>query len=110
MPIIVMQNSNPKTRCVSAIQMPPQNIQIILKTVVRQPPVMPGGRFSIFKPKGASDATPILKHCNPNGIPIIVIHSSNPLITYSKKIMKPPKIIQRRFPIKFLLNYLVVVF
>lgn len=37
-PIIVIQNSGPKPKCVRAIQIPPKNIQTTLKIRVIHPP------------------------------------------------------------------------
>ena len=48
--------------------------------------------LTICLPKGHNAKQPILKHCNPAGIPIIVIHKINPGMHQSKQTKKPPKI------------------
>lgn len=101
MPIIVIQSKTPKTRCVKAIHMPPQKIHSIFIHVLKQPaPLFPS---LICRPKGIKVAMPILMHWSPNGIPIIVQHSSMPPIMYPRKTIKPPKINHIRFPSRFMI-------
>lgn len=45
-------------------------------------------------PKGISDSLANLKHCFPNGIPIIMIHHNIPAMTKPMHKSIPPKIIQ----------------
>lgn len=52
---------------------------------------------TILAPNGINANFACLKHCNPNGIPIIVMQRSTPLSAANPAIGKPPKIIQRIF-------------
>ena len=47
---------------------------------------------NFFTPKGARDNFAILKNCNPNGIPTIVIHQMQPNKRFSNAIGIPKKI------------------
>lgn len=55
-----------------------------------------------FLPKGHSTKPAILKHCSPNGIPIIVKHITSPPTKYPIAESNPPKISQMRLPKKFI--------
>ena len=77
MPIIVMKRISPKTICVMAIHIPPHKIQIIFNKRYRQPEEDEES-LTTSLPKGQSVSAPNLKHCNPNGIPIIVKHNISP--------------------------------
>ena len=48
-------------------------------------------------PKGASDRPAILKCCLPNGMPIIVMHSSNPKMIWQPHAHRPPNISHSMF-------------
>ena len=48
--------------------------------------------YTIFAPKGARDSFAILKNCNPNGIPTMVMHHIHPKIRFSIAIGIPKKI------------------
>lgn len=105
---MVIANKIPKIKCVSAIQIPPRKIQIILKIVDKQP-VCPGtSRTS--RPNGIKVKIPILKHWIPKGMPIMVQQRTNPAIKYSMATINPPKISQIILPIKFIANSKEVVF
>lgn len=78
MPIIVRHNKAPKERCASADAKPPLKIQSIFSSKERQPEEFPV--LTACKPKGRKTKTPILKHCNPKGIPITVKQSTSPPI------------------------------
>ena len=78
--------------------MPPVKIQTMLKTVARQP-VLPGVLTIVF-PKGTRLSIASLNSCMPKGMPTIVAHMATPPRTYSRKIRKPPKMIQRILPIR----------
>src|SRR5690606_36869857 len=54
------------------------------------------------RPKGKSIRTAILKHCNPNGIPMMVKHKTSPAVMYSNAVAKPPNNNQIILPIKFM--------
>ena len=99
-PMMVMASKIPKMRCVSAIQIPPKNIQIMLKTVDKQP--LSPGTSRTSRPNGMSVNMPILKHWIPNGIPMIVAQRINPARKYSTATKRPPKISQMIFPIRFI--------
>jgi hypothetical protein len=100
MPTMVIHNSNPKKRWVSAIQKPPNMSQMIFIMVDRQPVLEEVSVILI--PKGARPTKANLKHCKPKGMPTIVRHSIIPPKMYSKKMNKPPKIIQMILPNKFM--------
>jgi hypothetical protein len=104
-PIMVMQNSSPKSKCVNAIQRPPNTSQMMFMTVERQPVFEEVS--VILTPKGASPTTANLKHCIPNGMPTMVRHKIKPPMIYSKKMNKPPNIIQIMLPKKFILLFLL---
>lgn len=55
--MMVMQNRSPKTRCSSAISIPPMNIQITLNSVLMQPILPPVNCGSC--PKGNMANMPI---------------------------------------------------
>ena len=76
MPIMVMNSSAPNTTCTNAVYNPPVKIQIILNNRDRQPPLL--SELTTFLPKGHKTRPAILKHCIPNGIPIMVTHNTNP--------------------------------
>lgn len=88
------------TAWLSAIQIPPISIQIMFINVFRHPVEV--GLFSIFFPKGHNATNANLNICKPNGIPIIVIQSKNPLIRYSRKINIPPNSSQIILPSSFI--------
>ena len=48
--------------------------------------------YFILAPKGAKDNFAILKNCNPNGIPIIVIHHIHPIRRFPNAIGIPKNI------------------
>lgn len=75
-PIMVMYKRAPMKRCTSAVYHPPKTIHIKLQKVERQPVFVLS--LITFLPKGKSTRPAILKHCNPQGIPITVIQSTKP--------------------------------
>ena len=84
-PIMVMQNSKPKKRCVSATHTPPQTIQRIFKSVYRHPVLADVWVMAV--PKGVREAMASLNSWTPKGIPIIVRQSTSPPMRYSKKMV-----------------------
>jgi len=104
-PIMVMQNSSPKSRCVRAIQKPPKISQMMFIAIDRQPVFKE--LFVILTPNGARPTIANLKHWMPKGIPIMVRHRMRPPKIYSKKIKSPPNMIQMRLPIKFICSFLL---
>jgi len=95
-PIIVIDSSMPNRRCVSAIQKPPITIHIIFITVDRQPTST--GSFTTSCPNGIRANIPILKHCSPNGIPMMVRQRAKPAVKYSSATNTPPKMNQTILP------------
>jgi hypothetical protein len=71
-----MQSSIPKKKWEIAIQIPPHRIQIIFAKVCKHPP--DELLYTTFLPKGHNMNSASLKHCSPNGIPIMVQHSTTP--------------------------------
>ena len=101
MPTIVSHKSIPKTRWVNTTQMPPKTNQIMFIRVDKQPVLLEVS--VILTPNGARPTNANLKHCRPNGIPTMVRQRIKPPTMYSRKITNPPKTIQIRLPIKFML-------
>lgn len=104
-PTMVRHNKIPKTRCVKTTQMPPKISQMIFIRVDKQPVLL--AVSVILTPNGARPTKANLKHCKPNGIPTMVRQRINPPSIYSRKIKNPPKTIQMRLPIKFILLFIV---
>lgn len=99
-PITVIKSNTANTRCTQAVYSPPVNIQMILNSSERQPPEE--GVETTFFPNGNSVKNPILKHCNPNGIPIMVMQKTNPITKYPNAEKKPPHTSQIKLPITFM--------
>lgn len=78
MPIIVMHNITPKNRCSSIIHTPPQKNHNTFINRDKHPLFV--ADFTVVEPKGHRESIPSLKHCMPNGIPIIVIIRISPPI------------------------------
>lgn len=100
MPMMVRQSKNPKKRCVSAVHQPPQIIQITLAGNVKQP--RSSELLTTFWPKGQNIRMASLKHCRPNGMPIMVQHNATPPTTYPIAEIKPPNMSQIMLPMKFI--------
>ena len=97
---MVINKSAAKTRCTAAVYNPPVKIQIILNSKLRQ---LPDEDFvTTFFPNGKSSSIPILKHCMPNGMPIIVTQKTKPVIKYPNAARKPPQISHIKLPIAFM--------
>jgi hypothetical protein len=95
---MVMVNNRAKMRWVRDIHIPPQSIHSIFINMDKHPLADLVETTSL--PNGSSPRTDNLMHCNPKGIPIMVIHNSTPPMRYSKKIkIPPPRNIHRRLPI-----------
>lgn len=77
-PIIVIERSNPIKKWVIAVISPPENIQITFAIVERQPVLLLS--LTTFLPKGHNTNGTSLKHWNPHGAPIIVMHNTTPPI------------------------------
>jgi hypothetical protein len=99
MPMMLIKRMAPITICTRAVYQPPKIIQTMLQNTDRQPELL----LSLITlcPNGQSTRLPILKHCNPQGIPIIVIQSMRPPMKYPKAAKKPPKTNHMIFPGKF---------
>ena len=76
MPTIVIQKSNPQPRWLNAIQMPPIKNQITFMMISRQLR-LPSSTTVVWL-KGKRATNPILKTCNPKGIPMMVQHNKKP--------------------------------
>ena len=98
---MVINNSAAKTRCTAAVYKPPVKIQMMLNNKLKQLP--DDGLVTTFFPNGKSSSIPILKHCMPNGIPIMVTQKTNPIIKYPNAEKKPPQTSQIKLPIAFML-------
>src|SRR4030095_2068876 len=72
-PIMVMKRISANTRCTIAVHNPPVSNQIILQKSERQPD--DEAVFTIFFPNGHRTSPASLKHCSPQGIPMIVTQS-----------------------------------
>jgi hypothetical protein len=59
------------------------------------------------EPKGHADKRAILKHCFPNGIPMIVMHRIRPSKNQESAAARPVKINQRMLPINFIAEVLL---
>jgi hypothetical protein len=93
---MVMASNNPKTKWIRLIHRPPIRIQMIFIIVLRHP-----GSFGLFTtslPKGTRASMESFSVCIPNGIPIMVRQRRILEMTYIKKMINPPKIIQIIFP------------
>jgi hypothetical protein len=99
---MVIHRITPKKRCDRAIQKPANTSQIILsrKEITGMDPPLDRTDF----PNGARVAIPILKHCIPQGMPMMVRQSTNPPQMYPRQASKPPKIIQITFPIRLMVS------
>ena len=100
MPMMVIKRMMPIIICTRAVYHPPNRIQIILQNVERQPVLLLS--LITFCPKGQSTKLPTLKHCNPQGIPTIVMHKTRPPIKYPRAASSPPKRSHTKFPSKFM--------
>ena len=105
MPMMVMHNKNPKKICDTAAHKPPVKIQIILPIICKQPPLL--FAYTTLLPNGHKINVANLKHCKPNGIPMIVKHKINPPHKYAKAEINPPKTNQIILPIKFILLFVL---
>lgn len=103
--MMLMQSKIPKNKWVSTIQNPP-NINHMMFIIRERHPVLEEVSV-ILTPKGASPTIANLKHCMPNGIPIMVRHSIKPPKIYPKKMNIPPKMIQMILPNKFMIALLL---
>ena len=80
--------------------MPPVKIQMTLNNKLKQPP--DEGLVITFLPNGESSNKPILKHCMPNGTPIMLMQKTKPTTKYPSAVKNPPQISQIKFPSKFI--------
>jgi hypothetical protein len=91
-----MKNITPTIIYPNAISQPKKIIQIILAIGCLLKSV-----FIVF-PKGNNEKLPILKHCTPKGIPMIVIHQNSPIKIQTKNDQKPTNINHKMFPSNFI--------
>ena len=71
MPMMVMQSSTPKKRCIKQAHRPPKIIHIRFRGM-RMHPMGPSVSFT-SAPNGQRHSRPILKVCNATGMPMIVM-------------------------------------
>ena len=100
MPITVIKSRPAHKRCIHAVYKPPETIHIILNKSERQPPE--DEVVTTFLPKGNSVSIPILKHCNPKGMPMMVIQKTKPITKYPSADTKPPKTNHIKLPNAFM--------
>ena len=82
-----MLQMHPITKFSIAIGNPQKISQITFAKNEGAPPP-----YSISFPNGAKAKEANLKHCNPRGIPIIVMQHKTPAIIQESPLKKPPKI------------------
>lgn len=101
MPIIVIHNKAPNSRCDRQIHTPPIKNQIMFMIKVRQPGSASGLGTTSF-PKGHNTNVASFRVCNPNGMPIIV--TIKPILDtmYSTHVTSPPQSSQIIFPNVFI--------
>ena len=75
-PMMVMARSSPNTMCPIAIHNPPHRIQTMLSNTARHPPLE--DVLTAIRPKGQRIKPASLKHCSPNGIPMMVQQRTAP--------------------------------
>jgi hypothetical protein len=92
----------PKNKCVRQMGNPAKSQRIFM--MVLKHPGCPGSKSTLL-PNGHNISTPNLKACRPNGIPIMVMHSTTPAIKYSKAVSNPPTKSQIILPISFIIIY-----
>ena len=98
-PIIVIHNSKPQIRCTMASSIPHTIIHITLPIT----PITPKPPGVMSRPKGQRTKPAILKHCTPNGMPMIVMQSKRPTMNHKSDRITPPNTIQSRLPIIFMI-------
>lgn len=76
MPIMVMDKVIPMIRCMNAVYNPPHSNHTRLNKTEMQPVLLPS--LITLRPNGHSTNSASLKHCNPQGIPMMVIHKTTP--------------------------------
>ena len=99
-PMIVMHHRQPNAILPRAIAHPKHTIQIRF-TKKENVPVP----YSISFPKGQNASDANLKHCTPTGIPMIVMHQTQPTMIHARPPNSPPNKNQRILP-KRLINCL----
>lgn len=92
-PIIVMHSRQPEITFPTAIGIPQKISQIMLAISETVPPP-----YAISLPKGQNPIEANLKHCRPNGIPMIVQQHKIPEMIHPKPQKKPPKTNQITLP------------
>lgn len=102
-----MHRIHPQTTSAIAIGIPVKSSQNIFAIRLIAPPP-----YTTCLPNGKNASPANLKHCNPIGIPMIVIHQPIPAITHESPAAKPPNINHKIFPsiLMFLFSPLVFLF
>ena len=86
MPLIVMQAARPEQVRQRDPDSPDENQRMFIR-VLRHP--LPCSVTTVCCPNGNNANSPILNACSPNGMPMIVRHSTNPPMKYSTAIANP---------------------
>ena len=94
--MIVMHQKIPVKKKLNANEKPPNKNQIMLRIAC-----LPKFAFTV-EPKGQKDNLANLKHCKPNGIPMMVMHHMIPRKKYIKPVHKPVNKSHKMFPINFI--------
>ena len=92
-PMMVMQSPAPKARCSRASGRPETISHIIFRSNEPAPPP-----YCTSFPKGKKLNVANLKHCNPTGIPTIVMHHKHPASTQLSPLTAPPNTNHNKFP------------
>jgi|BioPla2DNA2_1021312.scaffolds.fasta_scaffold09396_3 hypothetical protein len=92
-PTTVIQRNIPKTADSMARGIPVTSNHMIFNKKEPTPPP-----YSTSFPKGKKQSPANLKHCNPTGIPTMVMHQTTPASSQLIPLMKPPQINQIIFP------------
>ena len=92
-PIIVQHKITPMNAFPTAMGIPDIISQIIFASRLTAPPP-----YMTSFPNGQKDSPANLKHCNPIGIPMIVIHHMQPAAIHASPLRNPPQINHNTFP------------
>ena len=103
-PIIVMHNRIPKSRCATHVANPPNIHQIMFIGRLMQPMSL---ELSLtLAPNGQRHNSPSFIVCIPNGMPIMVTINAKEPAKYPMAHSSPPKMSQSKLPINFISNRL----
>ena len=97
-PMIVMQKTTPTIAASIASGTPEITIQRRFRIIEPAPPP-----YRTSFPKGNRQSFANLKHCTPQGIPIMVMHQRIPASAQLIHMIRPATINQIKFPINFII-------